>query len=78
MITIRVTADVKEDRKVELVLPPEVPVGMQEIVVTVTTEPSDSPKPRKASLSEWAKKYAEDLGDDIKSTDVEGFTGRRF
>ena len=40
MTTVRMTADVKDDRRVVLTLPPEVPTGMAELVVTV--EPSKS------------------------------------
>jgi hypothetical protein len=35
MITLRVTAEVKDDRRVVLTLPPEVPTGRAELVVTV-------------------------------------------
>ena len=35
MITLRMTADVKDDRLVVLTLPPEVPTGPAELVVTV-------------------------------------------
>lgn len=78
MITFRLKAIVKEDRRVEIVLPPETPLGAQELVVSIAPQSSETPQPRKASLAEWARQYAEDLGDDVKSTDVEGFTGRRF
>ncbi len=77
MAIIRVTADIKQDRRVEIVLPPDTPLGQAEL--TISIEPTAAPPlPRKASLAEWARKYAEDMGDDVKSTDVEGFTGRRF
>lgn len=77
MATIRLTAEIKEDRRLEIVLPPEIPLGQAEL--TLSIEPMlDPPPERKFRLSEWAAKYAEDLGDEVKSTDVEGFTGRRF
>jgi hypothetical protein len=38
MITLQVTVDVKDDRRVVLTLPPEVPVGPAEMVVTISQE----------------------------------------
>jgi hypothetical protein len=35
MVTLRITADVHEDRRVVLTLPAEVPTGRAELVVTV-------------------------------------------
>jgi hypothetical protein len=35
MITFRITADVKDDRRVVVTLPPEVPTGEAELLVTV-------------------------------------------
>jgi hypothetical protein len=35
MITVRMTTDVADDRRVVLTLPPEVPTGRAELVVTV-------------------------------------------
>jgi len=40
-------------------------------------------KPKKAGkkffdIEQWANKWEKDLGEDIQSTDVEAFTGRRF
>ena len=35
MITLRMTTDVKDDRRVVLTLPPDVPTGRAELVVTV-------------------------------------------
>lgn len=77
MTIIRLTAEITEDRRVEIVLPPDTPLGQAEL--TVSIESATTPPPaRKFRLSDWAAKYAEDMGDDVKSTDVEGFTGRRF
>ena len=49
MITFRITADVKEDRRVVLNLPAEVPTGEAELEVTV--EPS-SPKNKQPQTSQ--------------------------
>jgi len=35
MITFRINTDVKDDRRVVLTLPPDVPTGQAELVVTV-------------------------------------------
>jgi len=40
MITFHLSADVKEDRRVVLTLPPETPLGDAELVVTVTSRPA--------------------------------------
>jgi hypothetical protein len=78
MITLRITADVKDDRHVTMTLPPEVPTGPVELTVTIATAPSESAKPPRSSLADWAEQNAEDWGDRMSSEDVEGFTGRRF
>ena len=46
MITVRVSADIHEDRRVVLTLPPEVPVGRSELIVSVAEEP----QPKRRSL----------------------------
>ena len=43
MITLRITADVQADHRVVLTLPPEVPTGRADLVVTV-----ESPKSKQA------------------------------
>lgn len=77
MITLRITADVQDDRRVVLTLPPEVPTGQTELVVTVTSPAAEKKTPR-TSLADWAEANAENWGDQMSSEDVEGFTGRRF
>jgi hypothetical protein len=77
MITLRITTDVKEDRRVVLTLPPEVPTGQAELVVTVES-PAPENKPPRTSLADWAEANAENWGKQLSSEDVEGFTGRRF
>ena len=78
MITFRITTDVKGDRRVVLTLPPEVPTGQAELVVTVASQGTEAPKRPGTSLADWAEANAEDWGDRLSSDDVEGFTGRRF
>ncbi len=74
MITIRVSTDIKDDRRVVLTLPPEVPVGRSELIVNVDSK-SESRLPR-TSLAEWADQNAEHWGDRLSAADVDGFTGR--
>lgn len=45
MITVRITTDVKDDRRIELTLPPEVPTGPAKLVVTVESPGSEQTKP---------------------------------
>lgn len=78
MITFRVTAEVKEDRRIVLDLPPEVPTGQTVLVVSVAPREGAEPKRPGTSLADWAEANAEDWGDHLSSEDVEGFTGRRF
>ena len=78
MITFRISADIKADRQIVLTLPPEVPTGQAELVVTVAPQNSAESKRPGTSLAEWAEANAEDRGDRLSSEDVEGFTGRRF
>jgi len=77
MITFRITAEVKDDRRIVLTLPPEVPTGEAELVVTVDSPGPDNKRPR-TSLAEWAEANAKHWGNQLSSADVEGFTGRRF
>jgi hypothetical protein len=78
MITLRISTEVKADRQVVLTLPPEVPVGQAELVVTVSSSPNHQAKQPRTSLADWAEANAEDWGTQLNSEDVEGFTGRRF
>ncbi len=45
MITLRMNADIKDDRKVILTLPDEVPTGKAELVVTVESPAVKAPRP---------------------------------
>ena len=46
MTTLRMTADVKDDRRVVLTLPPEVPTGRADFVVTVEPQQTEHPPRR--------------------------------
>jgi len=79
MVTFRVSADVKDDRQVLITLPPEVPVGQSELVVSVELVSSEHTKTMgRSSLADWAERNAEHWGDQLSAADVEKFTGRRF
>ncbi len=78
MITFRFSTEVNDDRQVVVTLPPEVPPGKTDLVITVEPQrPPKTKRPRR-SLVEWAEQNAEHWGDKLNSADVEGFTGRRF
>ncbi len=76
MITIRVLAEIPDDRRVVLVLPPEVPVGRSELVVSVAPESKPDAHLPRSNLADWAEQNAEHWGSRLSSADVEGFTGR--
>ncbi len=52
MITFRITAEVKDDRRIVLTLPPEVPTGAAELVVTVESPVAETTRPREAARAE--------------------------
>ncbi len=78
MISFRVSAEIKDDRQLLLELPPQVPLGKAELVVTLEPQAANLSKRPGTSLADWAEQNAEDWGDQFCSTDVESFTGRRF
>jgi hypothetical protein len=78
MITFRISADISDDRQVTLTVPPEVPVGKSELLVTVVPRSEDTKKRARSSLADWAERNAESWGDRLNSEDVTSFTGRSF
>jgi hypothetical protein len=76
MITVRVLADIHEDRRVVLTLPPEVPLGPSELIVCVAAKAEPESMRSSFSLAEWAEENAENWGTRLSAQDVEGFTGR--
>ena len=78
MITFRIAAEVKDDRQVVLTLPPDVPTGKLELVVSVARAEDHAAKPHRSSLADWADENAEHWGDRLSARDVDAFTGRRF
>jgi hypothetical protein len=77
MYTIRLLADIGADRQINIVLPPDAPTGKSELELSIKPQTERAKRPR-TSLTAWAREFAEDWGDRIQSTDVEGFTGRRY
>ncbi len=77
MITFRVSTEVKGDRQVVVTLPPEVPTGRAELIISIAPHEHEGPKLPRTSLADWAEEHAEHWGDRLRATDVEGFTGRR-
>ena len=53
MITLRITAEVPNDRQVTLTLPAEVPTGPAELVVTVDSHDADREATRGAALAQF-------------------------
>ncbi|HLN33181.1 MAG TPA: hypothetical protein VK395_35955 [Gemmataceae bacterium] len=78
MMTIRVSINIDDDRRVVVTLPPEVPIGEADLVVTVVPRAPNGKKRPRSSLAEWAEQHAEHWGNTLNSSDVESFTGRRF
>jgi hypothetical protein len=76
MITIRISADIPDDRRVVVTLPPNVPTGKNELIVSIASEPAETMKSPRSSLADWAEAHAEHWGNQLNSADVEGFTGR--
>jgi hypothetical protein len=52
MITLRMTADVNDDRQVVLTLPPDVPTGRADLVVTIESPNGKPLHPRGVSAAE--------------------------
>lgn len=77
-VTFRISTAVGENRQVILQLPSEAPIGQVELEVSVSVPTPKDGKPARTSLADWADQRAEHWGDRLQSTDVEGFTGRRF
>lgn len=86
MISVHLKAEVPDDRRIVVTLPSEVPPGPVELEVIVRT-PTDSAngtpaeavkKKDRFCLADWFEGQSEDWGDQIRSDDVEGFTGRRY
>jgi hypothetical protein len=62
MITFRISTEVKADRQVVVTLPPEVPMGKAELVVTVASASGGDGKRPRSSLADWAEANAEEWG----------------
>jgi hypothetical protein len=76
MITVRISADIHEDRRVVLTLPPEVPIGPSELIVSVAAKQETESTRSSFSLADWAEQNAEHWGNRLSAQDVESFTGR--
>jgi hypothetical protein len=76
-ITLRLSAEVTQDHQLVVTLPPELPVGQKLDVEVTLRERATNPPYSRPGLLEWAEQNATDLGPQVRSDDVEGFTGRR-
>ena len=91
MESFETVAHISNDGTLTLIVPPAFPKGEVRVTLTPISE-TDLPYTRgvesgipytqgklpRTSLAEWANKNSEHWGDQIRSDDVEGFTGRRF
>ena len=91
MQSFQTVAQISDDHTLTLVVPPEFPKGQVQVTLTPVSEaelpftrgikagiPYTRGKLPPTSLAEWAEKNAEHWGDQIRSDDVESFTGRRY
>ncbi len=78
MITFRVSADIQDDHRIVLTLPPEVPNGQAELVINVRSAAGEPDRHPRTSLADWAEENSEHWGNRLDAGDVESFTGRRF
>lgn len=53
MITLRIKADVPNHRRIVVTLPPEVPTGPAELIVTVDSHDAEREKMRSAALDQF-------------------------
>jgi hypothetical protein len=61
MVTFQIRAEIRDDRRVILTLPPEVPIGQANLVVTVEAPAADQTQPP-TGLADWVEAYAERNG----------------
>lgn len=59
---------------------PQISAGEEVALIVVFNfrEQARKSKKRIFDLEQWANRWETDLGDDVKSTDVDSFTGRRY
>ncbi len=74
MICFQIRADVKDDRRIMLTLPPEVPTGQANLVVTVESPAAeDAPV---TGLADWAEARAERNGSSQERYPLRGSVAR--
>jgi hypothetical protein len=61
MVTFQIRADIKDDRRIILTLPPEVPTGEANLVVTVESPAAEQRHPP-TGLADWVEACAERNG----------------
>ena len=91
MQSFQTVAHITDDGTLTVVVPPEFPKGQVQVTLTAFSD-EDLPFTRgvkagisytkgrlpRTSLADWADEHAEHWGNQMRSDDVEGFTGRRF
>jgi hypothetical protein len=90
MQSFQTVAQVADDGILTVVVPPEFPKGQVQVMLMPISPdlpyiegveagiPYTQGKLPPTSLTEWAQTNTEQWGDQIRSDDVESFTGRRF
>jgi hypothetical protein len=71
MFTFRMNADIKDDRRVVLVLPSEVPTGQAQLIVTIERPVSDTKRER-AGTAEWVEEHTGLNGDEAAHYPLRG------
>ena len=77
METISLTKRIPKSQKVTVPLK-QFKSGQEVEIVLFVYLASKKRKARPFDMEEWAQKWSCDLGDSIRSTEVESFTGRNF
>ena len=79
METLVMTQKVNARRQVVIDLPQYAEGDEVEILLRVTSLTLTAPpEPRVFDIAQWAARWETDFGRQIRSADVESFTGRRF
>jgi hypothetical protein len=71
VITLRVSADVKDDRQIVLTLPSNVPTGKAELLVTVNPQSTGDVRRPRSSLADRAEESADHWGQRLSAADVD-------
>jgi len=77
METISLTKKIPKSKKITVPLT-QFKYGQEVELLLFVSLTSKRQKARPFDMDEWAQKWSCDMGDSIRSTEVESFTGRNF